>query len=84
MSNSLSVDNLLFALGRTTWSFEEALILYHEYQHIIAREIPIIQIAVPAELYGFRRGYGNVIPSSATYNAMGLIPYLYKVDRKQR
>ena len=76
--------DVLFALGRTTWSNDEALKLYHEYQHIIAREIPIIQIAVPAELYGFRRGYGNITLSSATYNAMGLIPYLYKVDRKQR
>jgi peptide/nickel transport system substrate-binding protein len=76
--------DILFSLGRTAWSFEEALKLYHEYQDIIAREIPIMQIVVPAEIYGFREGYGNVIPSPATYNAMGLIPYLYKFDRKQR
>jgi len=76
--------DVLFSLGRTAWSFEESLKLYHEYQDIIAREIPIMQIVVPAELYGFRGEYGNVIPSPATYNAMGLIPYLYKLNRKQR
>ena len=76
--------DVLFSLGRTAWSFEEASKLYHEYQDIIAREIPIMQIVVPAELYGFRRGYGNVIPNPATYNAIGLVPYLYKLDRKQR
>ncbi len=76
--------DILFALGRTTWNFTEARNYYREYQQIIARELPVIQIAVPAELYGFRRGYGNVIPSSATYNAIGLIPYLYKLDRKSR
>ncbi len=76
--------DVLFSLGRTTWSYDKSLTLYHEYQHIIAREIPIMQIVIPAELYGFRKGYGNVIPSSATNNAMGLVPHLYKVKRKRR
>jgi peptide/nickel transport system substrate-binding protein len=76
--------DVLFSLGRTTWSFEESLSLYHEYQRIIATEIPAMQIVIPAELYGFREGYGNIIPGSATYNAMGLVPYLYKVNRRQR
>ena len=70
--------DVLFALGRTAWELDEARKYYTEYQHIIARELPVIQIAVPAELYGYRRGYGNVIPRSVTYNAMGLIPYLYR------
>jgi peptide/nickel transport system substrate-binding protein len=69
--------DVLFALGRTTWDFEDADDYYREYQHIIARERPLINIAIPAELYGYRRGYGNVVPRSVTYNAIGLIPYMY-------
>jgi peptide/nickel transport system substrate-binding protein len=76
--------DILFSLGRTTWDMKESLTFYHEYQHIIAREIPIMQMVVPAEIYGFREGFGNVIPSSATYNAIGLVPYLYKLNRRQR
>jgi peptide/nickel transport system substrate-binding protein len=76
--------DILFSLGRTTWDREESLSYYHEYQNIIAREIPVMQIVVPAEIYGFREGFGNVIPSSATYNAIGLVPYLYKLHRRQR
>jgi peptide/nickel transport system substrate-binding protein len=70
--------NVLMALGRSQWDFEQARTYYQEYQRIIARELPVIQIIVPAELYGYRRGYGNVIPRPVTYNAIGLVPYLYK------
>ncbi len=68
---------MLFALGRTTWNFEDAGNYYEEYQNIIAQELPLINIAIPAELYGFRKWYGNVVPRSVTYNAIGLIPYIY-------
>ncbi len=69
--------DVLFALGRTTWNFEDAGNYYEEYQNIIAQELPLINIAIPAELYGFRKWYGNVVPRSVTYNAIGLIPYIY-------
>ena len=68
----------LFALGRTTWDFDKAKAFYHEYQDIIALELPVINIVVPAELYGLRNGYGNAAPTAVTYNAIGLMPYLYK------
>lgn len=68
----------LFALGRTEWDFERAKGFYHAYQEIVARELPIIPIVVPAELYGFRQGYGNVIPGAVSYNSIDLIPYMYR------
>jgi len=68
----------LFALGRTTWDFEKAREYYHAYQEIIARELPIIPIITPAELYGFRNGYGNLIPRAVSHNSIDLIPYIYK------
>jgi peptide/nickel transport system substrate-binding protein len=71
--------DVLFSLGRTAWDFDEARGHYTEFQRITANENPILQIVVPAELYGFREGYGNVIPRSATYNALGLVPYIYKL-----
>jgi peptide/nickel transport system substrate-binding protein len=70
--------NVLLALGRSQWNFEQARSYYLEFQRIIARELPVIQIMIPAELYGYRRGYGNVIPRPVTYNALGLVPYLFK------
>jgi peptide/nickel transport system substrate-binding protein len=76
--------DVLFALGRTEWDANRARSHYLEYQRIIAEELPVLQITVPAELYGFRRGYGNVVPSSATYNAVGLIPFLYMTSRERR
>ncbi len=71
----------LFALGRTTWDFNAAKEYYEEYQQIVARELPIIPITVPAELYGYRNGFENIIPSSVTYNAIGLIPYIFRSDQ---
>jgi peptide/nickel transport system substrate-binding protein len=71
----------LFALGRTAWDFGTAKEYYEEYQQIVARELPIIPITVPAELYGYRNGFENVIPSSVTYNAIGLMPYIFRADR---
>jgi len=68
----------LFALGRTTWNFEQAKTFYHEYQDIIALNLPLINIVVPAEIYGFRNGYGNVIPTAVTFNSLGIMPYIYK------
>jgi peptide/nickel transport system substrate-binding protein len=68
----------LFALGRTTWDLNAAKVLYQEYQAIIAHELPVINIVVPAELYGYRNGFENVIPSAVSYNAIGLMPYIYK------
>jgi len=68
----------LFALGRTTWSFEQAKQYYHEYQDIISQNLPLINIIVPAEIYGFRNRYGNVIPSAVTFNSLGIMPYIYK------
>jgi peptide/nickel transport system substrate-binding protein len=76
--------DVLMALGRSEWDFEQARKQYLEYQKIVARELPIIPILVPAELYGFGRGYGNVIPRPVTYNALGLIPYLYKTQHTRR
>jgi len=68
----------LFALGRTTWDFNKAKTYYHEYQDIVSRELPVINIVVPAKLYGCRNDFGNVIPSAVTYNALGLMPYIYR------
>jgi peptide/nickel transport system substrate-binding protein len=67
----------LFALGRTTWDSETAGEYYNEYQDIISVELPVINILVPAELYGFRNGFGNVVPSAVSYNSIGLMPYIY-------
>jgi len=72
----------LFALGRTTWDLERAKEYYNEYQEIAAQQLPLISIVIPAELYGFRTGYGNVIPCSVTYNTLGLMPYLY-IEKKR-
>lgn len=68
----------LFALGRTTWDIETAGAFYDEYQDIIALELPVINILIPAELYGFRKGFGNVVPSAVSYNSISLMPYIYK------
>jgi peptide/nickel transport system substrate-binding protein len=70
----------LFALGRTTWDIEAARVFYNEYQDIIALELPVINILIPAELYGFRNGFGNVMPSAVTYNSIGLMPYIFKKE----
>ncbi len=69
--------NELFTLGRTTWNFYKAKEYYGEFQKIIADELPIITIVVPAQLYGFRKGFGNVIPRAVSYNALALMPYIY-------
>jgi peptide/nickel transport system substrate-binding protein len=69
----------LFALGRTEWIFDEARGYYGEYQRIIARELPVINIAVPAALYGYRKGFGNLVPSAVSYNSLGIMPYVYKI-----
>ncbi|MGQ9616848.1 MAG: ABC transporter substrate-binding protein [Spirochaetota bacterium] len=74
----------LFALGRTTWDFERAREYYHAYQEIIARELPIIPIITPAELYGFRNKYGNLIPRAVSYNSIDLIPYIYQKRLKAK
>jgi peptide/nickel transport system substrate-binding protein len=71
----------LFALGRTTWDIGKAKSFYHEYQDIIARELPVITILIPPALYGFRNDFGNIIPSTVTYNALGLLPFIYRKDR---
>jgi len=70
----------LFALGRTTWMFEEAKAFYFEYQDIVRRQMPVIPIVVPAEIYGFRKGFGNVIPRASSYNTLALTPYLYRTE----
>ncbi|MFW6138483.1 MAG: ABC transporter substrate-binding protein [Spirochaetota bacterium] len=70
----------LFAMGRTTWEFEKAKKFYFQYQEIIRENLPVINLAVPAELYGFRNGYGNIIPRSVTYNSIGIMPYVYQTD----
>jgi peptide/nickel transport system substrate-binding protein len=72
----------LFALGRTEWDYGTAKEYYEEYQHIAARELPIIPITVPAELYGFRKGFGNILPSPVTYNSVGLMPYIFRTDQE--
>jgi len=74
--------NELFALGRTTWDFERARGYYDEFQRIVAEQLPIIAIVVPAQLYGFRKGLGNVIPRAVNYNALSLMPYIY--NKKKR
>ncbi len=76
--------NELFALGRTTWEFYKAIDYYHEFQDIIARELPIITILVPAELYGYRNEFGNIVARAVTYNDLGLLPYLYKKDGRNK
>jgi len=68
----------LFAIARTTWDFQKAKDLYYEYQDIVAEELPIINIVVPAGIYGIREGYGNVIPGAVTDNTIGLMPYIFK------
>jgi len=70
----------LFALGRTTWSIDKAREYYEEYQRIIMRELPLINLIIPAEIYGLRNGYRNTAFSSVTYNSLGLVPYLYRDD----
>jgi peptide/nickel transport system substrate-binding protein len=74
----------LFALGRTAWDFNKAIEYYHEFQDIVARELPIITILVPAELYGYRNGFKNIVARAVTYNDLGLLPYLYKNDKKKK
>jgi len=69
--------NELFALGRTTLDFNRAKEYYDEFQKIIAAQLPIITIVVPAQLYGFKRGFGNVIPRAVSYNALALMPCIY-------
>lgn len=71
------IDELL-ALGRTTWDSEEAKQFYFEYQDIVVRERPVIPVVVPAEIYGFRNGFGNIIPRASSYNSLALVPYLYR------
>ncbi len=71
----------LFALGRTTWDISKAKSFYHEYQDIIARELPVITILIPPALYGFRNDFGNIIPSAVTHNALELLPFIYRKDR---
>ena len=73
----------LFALGRTTWDIEAAGVFYDEYQDIIALELPVINILIPAELYGFRKGFGNVVPSAVSYNSISLMPYIYKLEKSR-
>jgi peptide/nickel transport system substrate-binding protein len=68
----------LFALGRTTWEFEKAKVFYDEFQETVARELPVIDILVPAELYGVRKAFGNVVPVPVTENAIGLMPFVYR------
>ena len=72
----------LFALGRTTWNVDAAKPFYFEYQDIVEKEKPIIPIVVPAEIYGIRKGFGNVIPRSASYNSLALVPYLYRKKKR--
>jgi peptide/nickel transport system substrate-binding protein len=67
----------LFALGRTTWDRESAEGFYNEFQDIVGTERPVINIVVPAEIYGFRKGLGNLIPRAVSYNATALLPCLY-------
>jgi peptide/nickel transport system substrate-binding protein len=74
----------LFALGRTEWDFNKAIEYYNEFQDIIARELPIITILVPAELYGYRNGFQNIVARAVTYNDLGLLPYLYKTGEKKK
>ena len=74
------IDELL-ALGRSTWPTEDARTYYYEFQDIVRREIPVIPIVVPAEIVGFRKGFGNVIPRASSYNAIALTPYLYRTGR---
>lgn len=71
----------LFALGRTTWDFKKAKTFYNEYQQIITRELPVINIVIPAEIYGYRDGFENLLPRSVTYNAIGLMPYIHRKER---
>jgi peptide/nickel transport system substrate-binding protein len=71
----------LFALGRTTWDFDQAKTFYDEFQDVVARELPVINILVPAELYGVRNGFKNVVPVPVTENAIGLIPFVYRRRR---
>jgi peptide/nickel transport system substrate-binding protein len=71
----------LFALGRTTWDFDRAKVFYDEFQDIVARELPVINILVPAELYGVRTGFRNVVPVPVTENAVGIMPFVYRRRR---
>ncbi len=68
----------LFSMGRTAWNTEDAKRYYFEFQDIAAREIPIINIVTPYQIYAFRNGYGNIFSSAATYNSIGIIPYIYQ------
>jgi peptide/nickel transport system substrate-binding protein len=66
----------LFALGRTTWDFDQAKVFYDEFQDIVARELPVINILVPSELYGVRNGFRNLVPVPVTENAIGIMPFV--------
>jgi peptide/nickel transport system substrate-binding protein len=68
----------LFAMGRTTWDIARAKRYYEEYQNIVSEQLPVMNILIPAQLYGFRTDFGNVLPSAVTYNAIGIIPFLYR------
>ncbi|MBN2322550.1 MAG: ABC transporter substrate-binding protein [Spirochaetes bacterium] len=72
----------LFALGRTTWEAESAKPFYFEYQDIIEKEKPVIPIVVPAEIFGIRNGFGNVVPRASSYNSLALVPYLYRTKKR--
>jgi len=77
----------IFALGRTTFNTGEALKYYREYQKIVAEYLPVINLVIPARLYGFRDDFSNIIPSGVSYNEIGLIPYIFKkistkIDKK--
>jgi len=74
----------IFALGRTTWDFNRAKAYYAEYQSIVAEQLPVINILIPAQLYGFRNDFDNVVPSAVTYNAIGIIPFLYRKHDRER
>jgi peptide/nickel transport system substrate-binding protein len=69
----------LFAMGRITWEFDKAVRWYHEYQRIVAEQLPVIQVLTPAEIFGCREGFGNMIFHPVTYNALGMMPYVYRI-----
>ena len=70
--------NELFSMGRTTWDIEKSKTFYNEFQDIAVDFSPIINIITPYQIYCYKNNYGNLFPSPAIYNNIGILPYIFQ------
>jgi len=68
----------IFAMGRTTWNMEESKKLYSEFQDIAVKNLPIINIVTPYQIYGYRNRYKNIFASPVSYKNIGILPYIFQ------